>query len=53
MLPGFGENGHVEQLSYPNDVCEKLIITLQKSTSIYPESKRTMGAFDVGFLERE
>ncbi|OCF58097.1 hypothetical protein L486_04126 [Kwoniella mangroviensis CBS 10435] len=52
-LPGFGPGGQVESLSYPSNVCERLIGTLRESSAVYPIGRRSMGAFDVGFLERK
>ncbi|EIW69056.1 hypothetical protein TREMEDRAFT_62784 [Tremella mesenterica DSM 1558] len=51
-LPGFGEMNQVESLVYPTSVCEVLERILRESTGMYPLARRTMGAFDVGFLER-
>ena len=51
-LPGFGPGGQIEQLTYPDEVCLRLITTLRESNTVYPLSRRTMGGFDVGFLER-
>ncbi|KAK8861412.1 hypothetical protein IAR55_002231 [Kwoniella newhampshirensis] len=51
-LPGFGPGGQVETLSYSRDVCSRLIAILRESTWVYPVQRRTMGAFDIGFLER-
>ncbi|WVW79954.1 hypothetical protein I302_101927 [Kwoniella bestiolae CBS 10118] len=51
-LPGFGPGGQVESLTYPSIVCERLIATLRESSTVYPIGRRSMGAFDVGFLER-
>ncbi|WVQ79062.1 hypothetical protein IAT38_001155 [Cryptococcus sp. DSM 104549] len=51
-LPGFGPGGQVETLSYPREVCASLVNVLRESTAVYPVTRRTMGAFDVGFLER-
>ncbi|WWD08849.1 hypothetical protein V865_006963 [Kwoniella europaea PYCC6329] len=52
-LPAFGPGGQVESLSYPSNVCERLIATLRESSAVYPIGRRSMGAFDVGFLERK
>lgn len=49
-LPGFG--GQVETMRYPRDVCDNLIAALRNSTSVYPASRRSLGAFAAGFLER-
>lgn len=49
-LPGFG--GAVETLRYPSDVCDSLITALRASTTVYPVSRRALGAFSAGFLER-
>ncbi|KAL7419672.1 hypothetical protein Q5752_005586 [Cryptotrichosporon argae] len=51
-LPGFGVGGQVEELFYSRATCGRLVLALQDSTAVYPLSRRTMGAFDVGFLER-
>jgi hypothetical protein len=51
-FPGFGPSGQVEELSYPKEVCDRLAATLRESTALYPITRRTMGIFDVGFLER-
>lgn len=51
-LPGFGPGGQIEHLTYSREVCSRLIATLKESTLVYPAAKRSMGAFDVGFLER-
>jgi hypothetical protein len=51
-LPGFGPQGQVEHLRYSRDVCMTLIETLRATASLYPASRRNMGSFDVGFLER-
>ncbi|WWC60136.1 uncharacterized protein I303_102700 [Kwoniella dejecticola CBS 10117] len=51
-LPGFGAGGQVESLSYPAGVCDRLIASLRESSMVYPVGRRSMGAFDVGFLER-
>ncbi|KLT46039.1 hypothetical protein CC85DRAFT_310362 [Cutaneotrichosporon oleaginosum] len=49
-LPGFG--GAVETMRYPRDVCDSLIAALRASTTVYPASRRALGAFSAGFLER-
>ncbi|BEJ13312.1 hypothetical protein CspHIS471_0304860 [Cutaneotrichosporon sp. HIS471] len=49
-LPGFG--GPVETMRYPHDVCDSLIAALRASTTVYPVSRRALGAFSAGFLER-
>ncbi|BEI82475.1 hypothetical protein CcaverHIS002_0303430 [Cutaneotrichosporon cavernicola] len=49
-LPGFG--GSVETMRYPRDVCDSLIAALRASTTVYPVSRRALGAFTSGFLER-
>ncbi|WVR03965.1 hypothetical protein IAU60_000964 [Kwoniella sp. DSM 27419] len=51
-LPGFGAGGQVEHLTYPATVCERLARVLRHSNAAYPLAKRSMGKFDVGFLER-
>nr|ODN85233.1 hypothetical protein L203_05186 [Cryptococcus depauperatus CBS 7841] len=51
-LPGFGPGGQVEHLSYSRDVCHRLHALLSESNAVYPPARRTMGAFEVGFLER-
>ncbi|OCF43389.1 hypothetical protein I317_02687 [Kwoniella heveanensis CBS 569] len=51
-LPGFGPGGQIETLSYSTTACDGLISTLRESTGVYPLSKRSMGRFDIGFLER-
>ncbi|OXB34620.1 hypothetical protein J007_05721 [Cryptococcus neoformans] len=51
-LPGFGPGGQIEHLTYSREVCSRLIAMLKESTSVYPAARRSMGAFDVGFLER-
>ncbi|WVQ94544.1 hypothetical protein IAU59_001623 [Kwoniella sp. CBS 9459] len=51
-LPGFGPGGQVETLSYPTTACDRLVSILKKSTDVYPLSNRSMGRFDIGFLER-
>ncbi|KAE8539769.1 hypothetical protein D1P53_003706 [Cryptococcus gattii VGV] len=51
-LPGFCPGGQIEHLTYSHEVCSRLITTLKESTSVYPLARRSMGAFDVGFLER-
>ncbi|KAK4686057.1 ubiquitin-protein ligase E3 D, partial [Tremellales sp. Uapishka_1] len=51
-LPGFGVSGQTENLSYSHNVCSRLIQALKDSSALYPISKRQMGAFDIGFLER-
>lgn len=49
-LPGFG--GAVETMRYPRDVCDGLIAALRASATAYPASRRALGAFSTGFLER-
>ncbi|WVF67080.1 hypothetical protein IAT40_001825 [Kwoniella sp. CBS 6097] len=51
-LPGFGPGGQVETLSYPTTACDRLVAILRESTGVYPLSSRSMGRFDIGFLER-
>jgi hypothetical protein len=51
-VPGFGAEGQVESLSYPGEVCDRLKVILRDSNSLYPVARRTMGVFEVGFLER-
>jgi len=51
-LPGFGPRGQVEHLRYSRDVCVTLIETLRATAALYPASRRNMGSFEVGFLER-
>ncbi|WWD16681.1 hypothetical protein CI109_101111 [Kwoniella shandongensis] len=50
--PGMGARAQVETLSYPRQVCDRLVATLRESTLVYPEQKRTMGVYEIGFLER-
>jgi hypothetical protein len=52
IVPGFGPDGQVESLSYPGEVCDRLMILLRESNSLYPVARRTMSVFEVGFLER-
>ncbi|WWC68796.1 uncharacterized protein I206_102731 [Kwoniella pini CBS 10737] len=51
-LPGFGLGGQVESLSYPTTICDKLINTLKESSRVYPVGRRSLDAFDIGFLGR-
>jgi len=51
-VPGFGPGGQVETLSYAGEVCDRLQAVLRESNSLYPVARRTMGVFEVGFLER-
>lgn len=44
--------GQCERLTYPADVCEALIAALRASTALYPEQRRRMGEWEMGFLER-
>lgn len=54
-MPGFGgakQAGQVEVVTYPYDVCSRLIDALNQSNAAYPVGRRTMGGLQVGFLER-
>jgi hypothetical protein len=51
-LPGFGPRAQVEFISYPSVVCSRLIASLQSSNTVYPPTRRTMGGFNIGFLQR-
>ncbi|WWC87693.1 uncharacterized protein L201_002585 [Kwoniella dendrophila CBS 6074] len=51
-LPGFGIGNQIETLSYPTNICDRLVTTLKESSTIWPINKRSMGLFDIGFLER-
>jgi hypothetical protein len=51
-VPGFGPKGQVESLSYPGEVCDRLAEVLRESNHLYPLARRTMGVFEVGFMER-
>lgn len=44
--------GQVEELRYPTEVVEKLLKALQASTLVYPEDRRKMSIWDIGFLGR-
>lgn len=44
--------GQCERLTYPADVCDALIAALKASTALYPEQRRRMGEWEMGFLER-
>lgn len=44
--------GQCERLTYTSDVCDALIADLQASTALYPEQRRSMGEWEMGFLER-
>jgi hypothetical protein len=51
-VPGFGAGGQIENLKYPGEICDRLKVVLKESNSLYPVARRTMGVFEVGFLER-
>lgn len=50
--PGQGQ-GQMEELRYPSLVVDRLLAALEASTGVYPEGRRKMGIWDVGFLGRE
>lgn len=54
-MPGFGgakQAGQVEVVTYPRDVCTRLVNALNESNAVYPAGRRKMGGLQVGFLER-
>ena len=46
---GFGQ---MEELRYPREIIDRLIGALIDSNSVYPEMRRRMGEWEIGFLER-
>lgn len=52
--PSLGQTGQgqVEELRYPTQIVDRLLRALEASTLVYPEERRRMGNWDVGFLGR-